>query len=78
MPSNPAGHLLQRLIEIGRRNTLRGDVRFGVAFRMSAFGSDVNETAGPLQVRVMLLAECSRALPKDPIGPSDPDGPPFR
>lgn len=31
MPSNPAGHLLQRLIEIGRRNTLRGDVRFGVS-----------------------------------------------
>lgn len=38
MPSNPAGHLLQRLIEIGRRNTLRGDVRFGVDSGMSAAG----------------------------------------
>jgi len=45
MPSNPAGHLLQRLIEIGRRNTLRGDVRFGVAFRISAFGEKPPEAA---------------------------------
>ncbi len=78
MPSNPAGHLLQRLIEIGRRNTLRGDVRFGVALRISAFRGEKNEAACPLQLRVMLPTECGRALPEGPIGPPDPDGPPSR
>ena len=56
----------------------RRAVHTGGALRIFAFGGKLNEASGLLQVRLLLATECGRLLAKAPIGPPDPDGPPFR